>query len=395
MKINRNFFANNILWDNNIFQNKVTKLESFKSDQLNHINGKDLVKLDLSDLGNRIYNYSIDDNNPQIYDDYYNVLLSGREDQKKAYQDYVKETIIGKSIELKKGYNEIQNMNISDDQKKMKTEILDHQFNSAISSATKRISRIFDRCFDFGTDMLNEYSKNVNEEIFDQEIFENHLKYLSNTSKQIALNSKEEISLESLESQVKNEVESSTLEKMSYEDVYKVIGYIYQDREYDSSVKDGEISYGEFIANREIENINRINSLGVSKKVSNAMIKSEKRKSEGLLRNASFFQEEKNYLDNMDYINKNVKRYIDLIKIMDEKISEIESFFGINSKNILLKSFLKSRSNYNNMLEKAKDERRKIKDNWKDLSDNKSKVTETESYKKNKEIYEKTIKGNI
>ncbi len=368
-----------------------------KSDQLKKdMLAKENIIIEISKTGENFYNYQKDSENPKIFDDILKVLRTATDDPVAAYHEYIDETVYNKAIALKEGTKIIMEMNSSAIEKEEKLHILNVQYQQTIESASKKIAGIFDEYFDSGTSLLNQYSEEKVDEIFNEKAFENHITYLSMTAKQMVFENDKIENVSNLKKEIENKSSNSAaLEKMSIHDMKEVIRFIYQVEEVKGAVIESEKSIGEIVANRENNRVVFIDKLNISKSTKEGILSAEKRQSEGMLRHFSYQEEmKKNDTKILEYIDT-LRRMAQRLKKVQSRITLIKETLGAFSNNDRLLKLLQFKKRIGNQFKKVKEDKKKIEEEVKALKNNKASIIEKDNYKKNKSIYENRVKKNI
>lgn len=364
-----------------------------KSNQtINDMIDKESIRIEISKAGENFYNYQEDSENPKIFDDMLKVLKAATDDPIAAYQEYIDETVYNKAIALKEGTIKIMEMNSSATEKEEKLDILNIQYERTIESASKRISRIFDEYFDSGTSLLNQYSEETVDEIFNETVFKNHISYLSMTAKQMVFEKDNIPNASDLKKEIENRSSNSdSLEKMSIHDMKEVIKFVYQVEEVTGTTVESEKSIGEVVANRENSRVALIEELSISQSTKEGILSAEKRQSEGMLRHFSYQEEmKKNGVKILEYTDF-LRRLAQRLKKVQKRITLIKERLGVFSNNDKLLKLLQSEKRIGNQFKKIAEDKEKIEEEVKALENNKSSIIEKDTYKKHKSIYDKKV----
>jgi hypothetical protein len=376
--------------------NNINFFDSIRKENYNNgsknVLSKEAIRIKISELGNKHYDYQKSNDTPKIFDNMLKVLKEAVDNPIKAYHDYIDETIYGKALALKEGTETIMNMSMSMEEKKEKLSILNNQYEKAIKSASKNISLKLDNYFDSGTSLLEIYSNDPIKDIFDRESFENHIRFLSLSVKKIVFNEKSSMDLESLKYKIEaKSSDKNVLEKMSIKDMKEVLRFTYQVDEKQSAETSADSSIGEKIADRESTRLEFISKLDISQSTQKGMIASEKRQSQGMLLHHSYQEEMKKSMLILDEYSEYLKSLNQRLKRIQERILEVKELFGVTVKNDLLLNLLDIEENFKNKVSKVKEKKDKISEDRDDLEKDKSLIRKKETYKENSKIYNDKI----
>lgn len=381
----------NIIWTPDNSMSSIKKIKNIDNKQLKNMN-KEKIRVKISEAGKKLYAYQRDSKNPKIFDNELKLLKAAIDKPSTAYKKYIEDTIYGKAIDYRKGIDKINEMEISKEDKLQRKDILKNQFENTINSASKRLSRILDGYFDAGTKILNQYSDTPVEELFNKDVFKNHIKFLSFTAKKIANNSNEMMDKKKLKQVMKKYIPSSnTIEKMSSDDLKEIIGFIYQKNDMPAFHLKGNKGVGEGIANQERKRIEYIGRLNISSSTKKVMLKSEKRKSMGMLRHYAYTEEIDQTYYKMKEYNKQLKLIFKRLKKLKERIDVIQENLEISTENNLLLNLLKSEKKTQKKYKNIKKKKSQLIKKTEDLKKDKSKIVDKEIYIKYKMNYDKKM----
>jgi len=296
--------------------------------------------------------------------------------------------MIGSAIEYKEKNIWIEENATNDNQKTRMLSELQRSYSNEVGTIINTLGQHLDSFFDSANALINRYSKEEVDDIFDIEKFKGHLADMAIKAKDFSLESNVELSKEDIKEALFNSnTESTQLEHMSFDDLIGVIDYITPSDRLDlvDSLSD---NYGEYLAQKDYETEKKIDDMDLSAVVKNALLEVNSRDTEGQMRNTAFGIERKNYTEAIAEYDEELERLLARLRKYSAMLKEIEDKHQVDPDNKHLMHILESEGLLRDQISQLKEEKDKVEKDWNSLDNNKHTITEKDSYKRIRAEYE-------
>jgi len=292
--------------------------------------------------------------------------------------------------------NELEQIEASDRSVEEKEQLLNQLESIYLDSIGESIDDIvesFDQYFDQGRAILDFYSEDPVEDLFDADSFKNHLLSMVSDSWYSILSASEPQDSETIYSNlIGDSTQTSQLEKMSFRDMELLSEYMSQSFVVDESITIEKVGHGSYLAHEEHLKNKWIESSGFSYVVKNAMYEVNNRISEGAMRKEAFAEEFRMYNDQIKEFDIALLLLLKRLKNIGVRIDAIRENNGITPENKRLLVWLKNKNEITNQYNQLREAKAQAEKEFNQLNSNKHKIVEKDSYKLIKFGYEETMR---
>ena len=307
-------------------------------------------------------------------------------DPSRAKEKLLEWTLIGAGKSYAEKLEKIKKSGFDESKQKQLISHLDQSYRTAINENIKTLVKDYNSYFDRGKKHFDTYSEKESKDLFNEDVFAAHLADMALVSKEsfVKFGADE---AESIAIQNMNALSSSSIvEKMSYFDLKKSIGYINKPVEvFDSNAKGSAL--GKQIAQREMSETGQIDKLGLSRSLRDKMVSVQKRISEGMMRNRAFMEEEGYYEKLKEDMYEELQKLLERLKMFDVQMKKIKEEGLFDPNNDLLMNVLNRRHETQTELRRLKEGIKENEESFGVLKDDPSKIVTKDSYKKAKAGY--------
>ena len=314
------------------------------------------------------------------------------DDQWGAQKALVEWTILGSAKAYADIFDKISNSDLDKVQRSEAVKWLDTSYKAEVGSKIKYITAEFNNYFDSGNRLLQTFSKNILEDLFDSDVFTNHIADMALQSKRIYMAGDKTAEDSDVIASLNTEFsEASSPEKMTISDMSQLLGFVNMKRDLFDGNTVSQIDLGKSIANREKEIMGQIKKLGLSKSLYESVKSVEKRRSEGLMRQGAYVEEVENYNSTKDMLQEEYNRFLERLRIFEMQIKKLKEANGIDPSNDQLFGILTRQLDVEKNLQDIKKQMFENEKSHDALEKDKSTIVEKESYSRIKASYDKTL----
>ncbi|MDK2868440.1 MAG: hypothetical protein PWP38_2755 [Clostridiales bacterium] len=302
---------------------------------------------------------------------------------------YLEEAMFGSALAYKKEHDWILNNTQDEDQKNKLLEDLNQVYISRVGGAIQEIGMQLDNFFDKGRTQLQRFSKEAVGDIFDVDIFKSQLAEKALTAKDYVMTSETTVGIDAVKQYVRdNEKQTNAVERMTYDELEAVIGFMDSYHDIVSQVESDESIGGRYYAQVDDAVNTAISELNVDNHVKDALTENQQRYSEALMRRDAFSETMDLYDSTLEAYKEQLNKLMSRLAIIQSRLAIIEEEGGIDPSNKRLLGLLEFQSALSDEIKLLKDETKNVENEKRDLSKHPENAVETDSYKRIKADYE-------
>jgi len=291
---------------------------------------------------------------------------------------------------------ELEAINVSDrslEEKEQVMSLIEGVYLDNVGKTVDEIVDFFDNFFDRGSAILDIYSEDPLEDLFDSDAFKSHLLTMVSDSWYSILSASEPQDSETTyKNLISDSTQTSELEKMSFRDMELLSEYMSQSFVMDESITVDSVGLGSNLAYEESLKTKWIESSGLSYVVKGAVYEVNNRISEGKMRNEGFLEEFRMHMEQMNEYDIALMLLLKRLSKIGVRLDAIRENNGITPDNKLLLISLHRKNEITMQYNEIKSAKAQAEKEFNRLDNNKHKIVEKDSYKHTKAEYEKTMK---
>lgn len=299
------------------------------------------------------------------------------------------------SKKYKTDIDKINSSNLSDEEKAEHIGKIEKSFTNEIDISIDELSEELDNYFDGGQALLQKYSKDELEDLFDEDEFKSNFKSKARKLVDTVINSSRSQGAKEIYKRiVDNSKQALETEDMGFSDVTTLHKAI-NDKEYGRGLElDIKANSGVNLALIESNKNEFMNLIPLSDKMKESIYRVNKRISEGKMRDEAYNDELKKHIEKLKAINEKLEFVEKKVERIDKIVKRRGDDYGVSSKNKLLLDSLKIESKVLSEYLGVKKERSDLKNKFSKLSSNKSRIITFDSYKRLRAYYDEALSEN-
>lgn len=264
---------------------------------------------------------------------------------------------------------------------------LNETYINDLEQKINSIADDLDSYFDRGRSLSEVYSEEAVEDLFDEDLFKDNLRTSILSVKDYIMNS-EESSPEEIYENLLSGQKTTSLEKMSFNDLKVLHSFIKEPPKFGDSINRYNGNSVEKIADKEKEMNKRVRELDVSSIIKDSMFKVNQSVSDGMLKHIAYMEEQDKYENDMQEYYRLLNNLLSRISGIKEIIEAMKEDQGVSPKNSRLIKYLGMKQELTEQYKKIKSEKNERVKSFTSLKNNKYTIVEYDSYKGIKAQYD-------